>query len=103
MADFKKLESEEALDALADILEPLSEIMTDEEIRKAYEKKEPLISIAVRAIKSHTKEIIFILATLEGVPVEEYKCNILTLPMKLLQLLNDKEIKDFFTGQVQKN
>ena len=42
-----------------------------------------------------------IMATMDGVPVEEYKCNVFTLPVKILELLNDPDIVQLFTYQGQ--
>lgn len=88
--------NEQALDMLADILEPCSEIFTDEELKKAFEAGESQLKIVKMAIKSHKEAIIQIMATLDGVPVEEYHCNVLTLPIRLIELLNDKELAPFF-------
>ena len=41
------------------------------------------------------------MATMDGVPVEEYKCNVFTLPVKILELLNDSELIRLFTYQGQ--
>ena len=53
------------------------------------------------AIRNHKESVITILALLDGVPVEEYKFNALTLPLKILQLLNDPELLQLFTSQGQ--
>ena len=42
-----------------------------------------------------------ILAAMDGVPVEEYHCNVLTLPATLLELINDPEVSRLFTLQDQ--
>lgn len=94
LSDFK---GENALDLLADIIEPAAEILGDKEIAELYNggwKKAAIVKIA---IKKHKKEVIEILAAMDGVPVEEYSCNVLTLPLKLLEILNDKEFMELFT------
>lgn len=98
-----EMDNEKALDAFADILDPMAVIFTDDELKKAVDDDKSYMSIIQLAIKKHKKEIITILATLEGVPVEEYKCNVFTLPVKLLQLLQDEELSQFFTLQSQRN
>lgn len=98
LSEFK---GEDALDLLADIIEPAAEILSDKEIAEIYRsggKKTALVKVA---IKNHKKEVIEILAAMDGVPAEEYSCNVLTLPMKLLEILNDKELIQFFTSAVQ--
>ena len=90
---------EEALELLANLIEPVSEIVTDKEIGTVWaENRYRSIGIA---IKKHKKAVISILAALDNVPVEEYKCNIFTLPSKILEVLNDPELSKLFTSQGQ--
>lgn len=95
------IKDEKALDLLADIIEPAIEIMSDNEIRNAYEDKSSIPKIVKILIKKHKKSIIEILAVLDGVPVEEYHINVLTLPTKLIEILSDDVLMDFFSSQAQ--
>ncbi len=99
---------EQALDVLAEIIEPAAYIMADPDIRakvkidkeEGVEKsKTDVLGIVKIILKKHKKEIIEILAAVDGVPVEEYHCNVFTLPVKIIELLNDKELIGFFTSQ----
>ena len=92
-------QGEAALDILADLIEPAGEIMTDKEIGEVF-KKNRFRAIGL-AIKNHKKAAMQIMATIDGVPVEEYKCNVFTLPVKILELLNDPDIVQLFTYQGQ--
>lgn len=94
---------EDALDILADIIEPAAEIMTDEEIVSAFRSGVPKIKIAKLIIKGHKPAIISVLASLERQDPEEYakKMNLFTLPAKLLELFNDPELINLFTSQGQ--
>lgn len=99
LSDYK---DEEALELLADLLEPVAEILSDKAILAAMQAKEINKMGAIKyAIKQHKKSVIEVLAILEGVPVNEYHCNVFTLPVKLLEILNDPELMDFFKLQVQ--
>ena len=80
-------QGEAALDVLADLIEPAGEIMSDKEIGDVF-KKNRFKAIGL-AIKNHKKAVIQIMATMDGVPVDEYKCNVFTLPVKILELLNE--------------
>lgn len=73
--------------------------MTDKEIGEVF-KKNRFRAIGL-AIKNHKKAVMQIMATMDGVPVEEYKCNVFTLPVKILELLNDPDIVQLFTYQGQ--
>lgn len=92
-------QGEAALDILADLIEPAGEIMTDKEIGEVF-KKNRFRAIGL-AIKNHKNAVMQIMATIDGVPVEEYKCNVFTLPVKILELLNDPDIVQLFTYQGQ--
>ena len=92
-------QGEEALDILADLIEPAGEIMSDKEIGEVF--KENRFKAIGLAIKNHKKAVMQILATMDGVPVEEYKCNVFSLPVKILELLNDPEMIQLFQYQGQ--
>ena len=92
-------QGEAALDILADLIEPAGEIMSDKEIGEVF-KKNRFKAIGL-AIRNHKKAVIQIMATMDGVPVDEYKCNVFTLPVKILELLNDSELIRLFTYQGQ--
>lgn len=116
LSDFK---GEEALDVLADIIEPITYILADEEIQKmqAEENKKreeaiknkkpfhsaPLICYVKPAIKNHKKEIIQILARLQDQTPEEYEAtlSLATLPVQVLEFINDPEIQKLFISQSQ--
>lgn len=92
-------QGEEALDLLADMIEPISDIMTDKEIGETW--KINRFKAIKLAIKNHKRAVIEVMALLDGVPVEEYKCNLFTLPVKILELLNDPALVQLFTYQGQ--
>ena len=92
-------QGEAALDLLADLIEPAGEIMSDKEIGEVF-KKNRFRAIGL-AIRNHKKSVMQIMATMDGVPVEEYKCNVFTLPVKILELLNDPDLVQLFTYQGQ--
>ena len=92
-------QGEAALDILADLIEPAGEIMSDKGIGEVF--KENRFKAIGLAIKNHKKAVMQIMATMDGVPVDEYKCNVFTLPVKILELLNDSELIRLFTYQGQ--
>ena len=93
-----EVKGEAALDLLADIIEPATEIMTDSNVQKLIKAKDKG-KVIKTLIKDHKKSIIEILATIDGIPVEQYEVNVFTLPIKLLELLKDKDLVNFFTSQ----
>lgn len=98
LSDYK---GDDALELLADILEPASEIISDEEIKKLWAGKEPMLKIVKVALKNHKAAVTEILARLDGEDPEAYEVGVLTLPAKMLQILNDKELLSVFQLQAQ--
>ena len=92
-------QGEAALDLLADLIEPAGEIMSDKQIGDIF--KENRFKAIGLAIKNHKRAVMQIPATMDGVPVDEYKCNVFTLPVKILELLNDPALVQLFTSQGQ--
>lgn len=91
-----EIKGEKALDVLADILEPAQEIMTDEEVVKNFRVGGNRIAGIAQAIRAHKKAVISILAALDGADPETYEVNVLTLPKKLLEIVNDEAMLQLF-------
>lgn len=100
MKKLSEYRDEDALDLLADIIDPVTEILADKEVVNTFLKKTKLQGISL-AIKKHKKAVIRCLAILNGVSVEEYHCNIITLPKTILEIINDKDLMVFFKSQSQ--
>lgn len=98
LSDYK---DEEALDILADLIEPAAEIFSDKQIAMMLKNNIAPIKAVRLAIKKHKQAVIEIMAILEGVPVADFHCNIFTLPLQLLDILNDKDLMNFFSLQGQ--
>lgn len=93
---------EEALDLLADLIEPAGEIFGDAEFVKLIQSDAPKTTIVKTLLKNHKRSVIEILAAIDGVPAEDYSCNVLTLPLKVLEVINDKDLISLFQSQGQK-
>lgn len=96
LSEFK---DDAALDLIADIIEPATEILADPAIKEAFSRSK-MAAIKV-AIKSHKNAIREIVARLDGKNPEEYHFTALSLPVKLLTLLNDPELQQLFTSSGQ--
>lgn len=99
MRKLSEIQNEDALDVLADIIDPVTEIFQDQELGKLMKLEKNKREAVKLAIKKHKKAVIHIMAILDGEPVETYKVNVLQLPLKLLELLNDPDMLDFFKQQ----
>lgn len=92
---------EDALDLLADILEPVSEIIGDKQFEILFRTKGVSREMIKHLIKNHKVAMIEIMARIENEPVDEFrkKVTVFTLPSKILELLSDTELMDFFVSQ----
>lgn len=95
-----EIKGEQALDVLADILEPAARIISDDEIEKAYRSGQKLKAVKI-AIKNHKRDVIAILAIMDGEDPETYEPNVLSVPIKLLEILNDPDVMGLFLSQEQ--
>ena len=109
LSDYK---GEKAIEKFADLLSPISKILTDKELRKMVtsyaedsegKKKKPTkIEIIQKAIKSNASAVLEMMAILNDVPVEGYEPSFAELTVSMLEMLNDKELENLFTSQGQK-
>ena len=100
MRKLSEIKGEDALDVLADVLEPVSVIAQDEEFVKAVrDKKFSKIEMVRYLLKNHKAEILKTMAIIDGKDVENYSPSIIELPVMLLDLLNDPDLLSLFTSQ----
>lgn len=95
MRKLSEIKGEEALDVLAEIIEPAAQIFTDENVKEAL-KSGSRIKATKIILKDHKKDILTLMATLEETPVEEYKPTLLALPALIIGVLNDPELQSLF-------
>lgn len=86
---------------MADIFEPLSELMMDKVFAQLYMTN--LKQAFIHAFKNHPKETVKIAAALEGQDPEEYIINPFKVPVVIWSAFGmySKLGKDLFTSQVQ--
>ena len=89
---------EEAIDVLADMLEPASKIMTDKAVKAAFNAKLPPLMVAKTALKSQKKAVVELISALHREQPGEYEFTMLTLISDLLDILNDEEFASLFTS-----
>lgn len=94
------IKGDEAFEVLADLIDPASAIMADKEVETSF-RSEPRLAFIKLLLKKHSKEITEILAILDRKPVEEYEVNLVALPVKVMELLNDPELEGLFQSQGQ--
>ncbi len=100
MTKLSDIRGDDALDVLADILDPATEIMTDNEVVMMARAGENIRAVST-AIKNHKKAVIRILAILDGEDPKEYKPPLMAIPIKLLEIFNDPDMVQVFSLQGQ--
>lgn len=96
-----EFQDEKAIEVLAELIEPVSEIAMDENVKKVFKKNKP--AAVKEMLKNHARAVMRIMAALDGIPVEEYHCNVLTLPKKLMEIINDTDVMSLFTDAGTEN
>ena len=96
-----EIKNEQAIETLADMFDPIVEIASDEKVVSAARGNNKVLMVKY-ILKDHSRAVFELMALSEGVPVEEYECDILTLPAKLLDLFNRPEFSSLFQSQGQK-
>lgn len=99
LSDYK---GEDALELLANILEPAMEIIQDKKISEAAKDKKTQGALVRMIIKDHKKSILEIMAYIGGEDPANYNPDIITLAGDLLELFNDEAFMELFQSQGQK-
>ena len=92
--------NEETLDLFAFLLEPVAELLADQNLVDLLKNSTPIKAVQF-AVREHKKAVIEILARLDGAEPDEYKVNLIQIPIKLLKLLNDPQVQELFSSQDQ--
>lgn len=99
ISDYK---DEEALDLVADLIEPAGKIFSDQKLREAIKEENARSKVAKLIIKNHKTEIIEILARINNTPVKEYHFTVMSLLTDVMDIIQDEELMAVFTSQGQK-
>lgn len=108
MKKLSDIQGVDAIDVIADIIDPVTAILADEELKKLFtQKPRPHVLMLAKAILKRQKEAILeILAYLNGEDPSTFNPSILELPVMLIGLLNELEsnedLRSLFQLQQQK-
>lgn len=94
LSDYK---GEEALELLANLIDPLSKIISDPVVADMVRSKANYMGVIKYILTNHGGALIEILALIEGEDPETYKPSVLEIPIKVLTLCNDPEFVLLFT------
>lgn len=95
-----EIKGEAALDAVADLIDPIAEIARDRILVGLLRLKNYPEAIKL-SVKSHKKSVIKILAILNQQDVETYEPSLVDLPLMLLDLVNDPMLASLFQSQAE--
>ncbi len=79
----------DAIDVIADIIDPVTVILADKDIQEAIEKRKPYLLIAKTILKKQKTAILEVLAILHKEDPKEFKPSLIELPIMLVQLVQD--------------
>lgn len=103
MKRISEFKDDEAMDVLAEILEPAVNIAKNKKFVNAFrgtkDEKPNRIEAVKILLNENREDIVKIMAILNETPVEDFHYNLLTLPSMILQVMNDKEMLSFFSTQ----
>lgn len=109
-----EIRGEHVLDVIADIATPVINIASDKEAMAFFERRAPKegqtpyealaerMKVAAPALmKTHRDDLVSILATLDGVTVEEYveSMTLGSVLVDVFELLTDEAFEDFLSSQ----
>ena len=98
MRKLSEIKGEDAMDILADLIEPLAEFAQDKTFVEMIRSGERIKAVSY-AIKTHKKAVLTVMALLEDENPDEYEPPLLRLPVMLLELFNDPELIALFPSQ----
>lgn len=105
MLKLSEIKGDNAIDVIADILEPVAVMLADKEVEKTIKSKVPVIVKAQVILKRQKKAILEILAILNQVDPKEFNPSLIELPVMLMSVIQDieahPELKILFQSQGQ--
>ena len=101
MRKLSEYRGEDALDILAELMTPATNIIQDVDVQNYFNSEnKKLADVATTIIRKYKKDILHILSTLnEG---EEYNPNVFELLSDVIDILSDEVLVSFFDMQAQK-
>ena len=90
-----EIKGERALDVIADLMDPVMEIVSDAELKKYIDRENRLEAVKY-LLKNYKKQVITCMAILHEEDPDKYEPSLVTLPAMLLELLNEPELATLF-------
>lgn len=97
-----ELKGEQAVEAMADLMEPLSVLLTDKEVIRLTRENAPKLQIVRALLKASPKAVIDIIAIINQEDRETYNPNTFEITKCLIDFLNEPEVSSLFFSQKQR-
>lgn len=101
MKRLRDIKGERALEILADIIDPATEIASDEDFVQLYKSGVPRLKLVQYVLREFKTQVITILALLEDQDPKKYEPNLMTVPTKIMEILDDPDMEMLFMPQGQ--
>lgn len=96
-----EIKGKEAIRILAALMDPVARIVGNEKVQKIAKSKVPRLVVAKTMLEECPDDVIEVMALLDGEDPKTYEVNLLSLPMKLLEIINDPEVVQLFFSEEQ--
>lgn len=94
-----------AIDVIADIIDPVTKMLADEEIKKVIKSKKPALEITRTILKRQKEAILEVLAIINRENPKTFKPSVIELPIMIIHLVQDvmdnEELMSLFQSQEQ--
>lgn len=100
MRQLSEIKGQDAIEVLGDILDPMVDILSDEEIQRIYGNGRN-VDVVRYIMKHHSQKVLEIMAIIDGEDMKDYNPSLLDIPIKLMQLIRDPVFAQLFTSQAQ--
>lgn len=92
-----EIRGKDAIEVLADIMEPASKILSDDILKeKIRANSSDNVKVVQLLLKSHPEEVLEIMAYLDGEDPSAYNPGIFVLPKKLMELAENEDLMSLF-------
>ena len=98
MRKLSEIKGEDAIDILADLIEPVAEFAQDKQFVALVRSGDKMTAVR-HALKTHKKAVIRAMAIIEGENPDRYAPPLLRLPAMLLEGFNDPELIALFQSE----
>ena len=98
-----EIKGDDALEVITKIIEPIAQIASDKKLQADRKAGKPKLLIIKYVLENYKPQVFEILAALNQTSVDEYKktVSLISLPMEIMEILNDPEVMVLFNSQSQ--